>query len=198
MLGDEGEQCNFIERTDVKCPSSKMLLKIFCFIPGYPTWKKARRLSLLCDEFTLLRVISSFNRIKTFRLHCGYHVASDWFTLTKAAIDLTKPTSCTGPGGISYRHLKHLAPVAIRALTDVFNYSIVHNTIPNIWKIGKIITILKPNKPPTEPLSYRPISLLCNPPKILERLVFTNITTHSPLSPTVLANLLWIFFGKKK
>ena len=65
-----------------------------------------------------------------------------WLTVSKALdksrdtvnvpIDLTKPTSCTGPDGISYRHLKHLGPVAIRALTDIFNYSIIHNTIPNI------------------------------------------------------------------
>jgi len=104
--------------------------------------------------------------------------------MTKTAIELTKPTSCTGPDGISYRNLKHLGAVAIGALTDIFNYSIVHNTIPNIWNIDKIITILKPNKSPTEPASYRPISLLCNPLKIPERLVLTNITPHIPLSPT--------------
>ena len=62
-------------------------------------------------------------------------------------------------------------PLGTRTPTDIFNHSILHNTIPNIWKIGKIITILKPNKSPTEPASYRPISLLCNPLKILERLV---------------------------
>ena len=85
--------------------------------------------------------------------------------MTKATIDLTKPTSCTGPDGISYRHLKHLGPVAIRALTDIFNHSLVHDTKINIWKIGKIIIIFKPNKSPTEPASYRTISLLYNPSK---------------------------------
>ena len=104
--------------------------------------------------------------------------------MTKSAIALTKPTFCTGTDGISYRYLKHLGPVAIRALRNIFNLSILHDTIPNIWKIGKIITILKPNKSPTEPASYRPISLLCNPLKIIERLVLTNITTHIPRSPT--------------
>ena len=87
--------------------------------------------------------------------------------MTKTAMDLTKPTSCTGPDGISYRHLKHLGPVAIKALTDIFNHSILHNTIPNIWKIGKIITILKQNKSPIEPASYRPISYYATPSKYL-------------------------------
>ena len=100
------------------------------------------------------------------------------------AVRGTKNTSSTGPDGISYQHLKHLGPHAIRALTDIFNYSLAHNSIPNIWKLAKIVPILKPNKPPTEPASYRPISLLCNPSKILERLVLNNITPHIPLSPT--------------
>ena len=58
-----------------------------------------------------------------------------------------------------------------------FNLSFTTNSIPNIWKLAKIIPILKPNKSPPEPASYRPISLLYNPSKILERLVLNNITT---------------------
>ena len=73
---------------------------------------------------------------------------------------------------------------AIQKLTDIFNHSIQHNTIPNTWKIAKIIPILKPNKSPTEPASYRPISLLCTLSKILERLVLAHITPHIPLSHT--------------
>ena len=40
--------------------------------------------------------------------------------------------SFVGPDGISYRHLKQLGPVAIGALTDIFNLSIQYNTIPKI------------------------------------------------------------------
>ena len=47
----------------------------------------------------------------------------------------------------------------------------------------QIIPILKPNKTPIEPASYRPISLLGNPFKIFERLVLNNITQHLTLSP---------------
>ena len=104
--------------------------------------------------------------------------------MTLRAIRRTKNTSSTGPDGISYLHLKHLGPHAIRVLTDIFNYSLINNSIPNIWKLAKIIPILKPNKNPTEPASYRPISLLCNPSKILERLVLDNISPHIPLSPS--------------
>ena len=75
-------------------------------------------------------------------------------------------------------------PVAIGALTDILNQTIVHNNITNTLKMGKIIPILKPNKNPTEPSSYRTISLLCYPIIILERLIFNTITQRIPLSPT--------------
>ena len=88
--------------------------------------------------------------------------------MTLHAIRKTKNTSATGSDGISYLHLKHLGPQAIRALTDIFNISLKTNTIPNIWKLAEIMPILKPNKCPTEPASYRSIALLCNPSKILE------------------------------
>ena len=104
--------------------------------------------------------------------------------MTQKVIDSIKSTGSTGPDDISNQHLKHLGPVAVGALTDIFNYSLQFNTIPNLWKTAKIIPILKPNKSPTQPASYRPISLLCNPVKILERLILVNITPHIPLSPT--------------
>ena len=114
------------------------------------------------------------------------HGQAHFFTpeMTVRAIKNTKNSRSTGPDGISYLHLKHLGPHAVRALTNIFNHSLNNNSIPNIWKVGKIIPILKPNKPPNEPTSYRPISLLCNPSKILERLVLNNINPHIPLSPT--------------
>ena len=104
--------------------------------------------------------------------------------MTRHAIRKTKNTSATSPDGISYLHLKHLCPHGIKALADIFNLSLTTNSIPNIWKLAKIIPILKPNKSPTEPASYRPISLLCNPSKMLERLVLNNITPHIKLSPS--------------
>ena len=107
-------------------------------------------------------------------------------TMTQQAIRKTKNTSATGPDGISYLHLKHLGPHVIRALTDIFNFSLRTNSIHNICKLAKIIPILKPNKSATEPASYRPISLLCNPFKIIERLVLniSHTSTYLPHNTT--------------
>ena len=47
--------------------------------------------------------------------------------------------------------------------------------IPKIWRRVFIVTIPKPIKPVGYPKSYRPISLLCVPYKILERLIYARV-----------------------
>ena len=44
-------------------------------------------------------------------------------------------------------------------------------TIPKIWHKATVIAITKPNKVTDDPKKYRPISLLCVPSKLLERLL---------------------------
>jgi len=44
--------------------------------------------------------------------------------------------------------------------------------IPKIWRIALIVVIPKPEKPLGDPKSYPPISMLCVPFKILERLIY--------------------------
>ncbi|KAF2363230.1 Reverse transcriptase domain, partial [Trinorchestia longiramus] len=55
-------------------------------------------------------------------------------------------------------------------------------SIPSIWKTAIIITIPKPGKPPSLSSSYRPISLLCDAVKVLERLFLPHLTAGIPLS----------------
>lgn len=89
-----------------------------------------------------------------------------------------------GIDGISYPHLKHLGPFALDALTALYNRSVSNNCIPTRWKVASVIPILKPGKDPTSPSSYRPISLLSNVSKILERLVLNEIAPYIPFSST--------------
>lgn len=103
---------------------------------------------------------------------------------TKRIIKKLKNSSAMGIDNISNIHLKHLGPHGIQTLTNIINYSYAHCIIPHIWKIGKIIALLKPNKIATEPASYRPITLLCTPSKVLERLILNKTTPYIPLSPT--------------
>ena len=54
-----------------------------------------------------------------------------------------------------------------------------HLRIPKIWRRALVVAIPKPHKPPKDARSYRPISLLCVPFKILERLI------HSRVEPII-------------
>ncbi|KAM3842681.1 uncharacterized protein ACN63O_022149 [Diretmus argenteus] len=51
--------------------------------------------------------------------------------------------------------------------------------LPKIWRRASVIALPKPNKDPEDPKSYRPISLLSVPFKILERMI------HSRIEPVV-------------
>ena len=89
---------------------------------------------------------------------------------TVDAIKACKNSTAAGPNGLTPLHLKHLGPLGIRYLTQLFNLSVQAADIPSIWKCAHVIPIQKPNKPSDQGKSYRPISLLCPEVKVLERL----------------------------
>jgi len=49
--------------------------------------------------------------------------------------------------------------------------------IPKIWRRTLVFAMPKPEKPLRDPKSYRPISLLCVPFKIHERLIYARVET---------------------
>ena len=77
--------------------------------------------------------------------------------------------------------LKRLPRKAVVLLTVVFNRMLTLSYFPVQWKYAEIITIPKPGKPPHEPTSYRPISLLPITSKLFERLLLERINEeHDP------------------
>ena len=102
---------------------------------------------------------------------------------TILAIKQSKNNNFSGPDNINIKHLKHLGPIAIKHLTNLYNITINTNTIPQIWKTSKIISIAKPNKNPYFPSSYRPIALLSPIAKTLEKIIFPH-TTINIILPT--------------
>lgn len=76
------------------------------------------------------------------------------------AIKATKTSKACGADGISPVMLKHLGQAGIKYITGMLNMSISSLKIPNVWKLGRIIPLLKPSKPIDQSTSYRPISLL--------------------------------------
>ena len=91
------------------------------------------------------------------------------------AIKASKNNNSTGPDNINIKHLKHLGPIALEYLKDIYNIALNKNIIPQIWKLAKIVPIAKPQKNPNEGSSYRPISLLSPIAKTLEKIILPTI-----------------------
>ncbi|CAH2231394.1 jg27705 [Pararge aegeria aegeria] len=71
--------------------------------------------------------------------------------------------------------LKHLPMKTIVFLTMLFNAIMRVQYYPIIWKISHICMIPKPGKVPTEPSSYRPISLLPIISKVFEKILLNRM-----------------------
>lgn len=81
------------------------------------------------------------------------------------------------PGLDSVRSLvfKNLSLRGLQFYTSILNASFRLSYFPNAWKTAKIIPICKPGKPPDEPGSRRPVSLLPIPGKVCESIVCTRL-----------------------
>jgi len=64
--------------------------------------------------------------------------------------------------------LRHLSKKALTFLTQIFNHLLRMGYFPYSWKQATVIPIPEPNKRPTDPNSYRPISLLSIVGKLFE------------------------------
>jgi hypothetical protein len=89
----------------------------------------------------------------------------------QTVISNLKPKSSPGYDLITGKILQELPPTGIKYLTQIFNAAMLTGYFPAQWKVAKIILHLKPGKPPNEPLSYRPISLLPILSKVYEKLL---------------------------
>ena len=80
-----------------------------------------------------------------------------------------------GPDNIPPEFLKHCGPKCLSWLCDFYSTCLAALHIPKIWRKSAVVALLKPNKPADNPKSYRPISLLCVPFKLLERLLLARL-----------------------
>ena len=121
---------------------------------------------------------STLRKLKNTRSTEDYKITEKQ---TSDAIKSSKNSKAIGPDGISPVMMKHLGTNAIKFLTKVYNRTINTATIPILWKTGKIIPLLKPKKPADAGKSYRPISLLSPPAKVLEKIILPDLECAVPL-----------------
>ena len=80
-----------------------------------------------------------------------------------------------GPDNIPPEFLIHCGPRCLEWLRGFYSNCLSNMTVPKIWRKATVIAIPKPNKPTDDPKNYRPISLLCVPFKLLERLLLVRL-----------------------
>ena len=88
------------------------------------------------------------------------------------------PRRCAGPSGITFHALRHLPLNIIHDITSLYNASLACGYFPSTFKTANIRLIPKPQKTPSDPSHYRPISLLNGLGKTYERLLHSRLRTH--------------------
>jgi hypothetical protein len=101
-----------------------------------------------------------------------------------------KRRSAQGEDGVTTVMIRHLPTAAIKHLTHLFSSALSLGHFPQPWKQAKVLPILKPQKPPSHPASYRPISLLSSISKMLERVVARRLAAHAKRLTLYLLNNL--------
>lgn len=109
----------------------------------------------------------------TFSSACSALGPSDdrFLSLAKLCryLDCLSPKKSSGPDGISAMILKWLDCRAIGLLLVALNHCINLNYVPTIWKVSSV-TFLRKDKAKSGVVgNYRPISLMANMGKLLER-----------------------------
>jgi len=86
--------------------------------------------------------------------------------------------TCPGNSGINRSILMHLPDSAIHRLRDIFNAVLSAGYFPDKFKEAEMRMVPKQGKVLTNPSTYRPISLLEVPGKILERILTRRLRDH--------------------
>lgn len=86
-------------------------------------------------------------------------------------------SQAVGVDGIPQRFVALAADVLTPHLCAIFNKSLAQSIFPSRWKQAMVLALNKV-RPPLNPGDFRPISLLCFLSKILERLVFGQLSEY--------------------
>ena len=92
-----------------------------------------------------------------------------------AAFQHVKPGKAPCPDSICPELIIHAGTALKSWLRGFLSSCLRQLKIPKVWRRALVVAIPKPKKPVEDPRSYRPISLLCVPYKILKRLIYAHI-----------------------
>ena len=82
-----------------------------------------------------------------------------------------------GPDKLPARFLKEVAAEVVLALSIIYQASLDQGVLPAVWKTATIVPIHKKGSQ-SACSNYRPISLTCICSKVLEHIIYSNISDH--------------------
>ena len=83
----------------------------------------------------------------------------------------SRKNSASGLDKLSYSMLKHMSDSTLGIWLTLFDRIWKEDSFQREWKLACVIPLQKKNKDPSDPKSYRPISLTSHPGKLLEGMV---------------------------
>jgi hypothetical protein len=89
-----------------------------------------------------------------------------------------KQGKAAGIDDILPEQIKHLGENTIKWLTKFFNNCLENLNIPKVWRQSRIVALLKPGKDPNTAKNFRPISLLCQTYKLVERIILNRLSDY--------------------
>ena len=175
---------------------SKQILGVSKTSHSIPTLKldnkfaenNADKANMLNEYFSSQFVVNDIN--KTLPPRTDTNNELNFITISeqevKDVLDNLKVTKACGPDLISRRLLKEGASVLSKPLVTVFYRSLLQGYFPSNWKDANVTAIHK-KEDKSVPSNYRPISLLSQLGKVMERYVhkhiFNYISENSLLTP---------------
>ena len=93
-------------------------------------------------------------------------------------INVMDASKACGSDGIPTKLIKMIAIYIAEPLSQIFNESVKKGKYPTKWKSATVKPVNKGRGSPSEPASYRPISLLPCISKIFEKLTFQQLYDH--------------------
>ena len=111
--------------------------------------------------------------------------------MTRDAFSSLNSNKASGSNIIPYRILLLLKNKISKQLADLFNLSFMTGVCPSVLKTAKVVPVFKKDSK-LDYSNHRPISLLSNVEKILEKLMYKTLYTFLN-SNNIIYNLQFVF-----
>ena len=89
----------------------------------------------------------------------------------RCAMNRMEIGKASGPSGVALEMFKAGGDKRLKSLTNIFNYILFKNKLPEEWMLSSIVPIFKGKRDPLNPNSYRGIKLLEHAFKLYEKIL---------------------------